>query len=163
MTGTRGTTRTCGLLQYYWGTNRTFCAAIVLCAALIRGQALEARAARPQVEGLGLTPQGMQTLAGGSRTPAVADFPLNRGANSAGSMSPEYSCGGLLMAAERKSVEPMAARLRPDRVQAARQSLHHFVAQSRWSDEAVLTSVRRQVLPVIECRGPIVAWTVDDT
>ncbi len=57
----------------------------------------------------------------------------------------------------------MAARLRPDRVQAAWQSLHHFVAQSPWSDEAVLASVRRQVLPVIERRGPIVAWIVDGT
>ncbi len=57
----------------------------------------------------------------------------------------------------------MAARLRPDRVQAARQSLHPFVAQSPWSDEAVLTSIRRQVLPVIERPGPIVAWIVDDT
>jgi len=78
-------------------------------------------------------------------------------------MSLEYSCRGLLLPGERKSVEPVAARLRPDRVQAAWQSLHHFVAQSPWSDEAVLASVRRQVLPVIERRGPIVAWIVDDT
>jgi len=72
-------------------------------------------------------------------------------------------CRGLLLPGERKSVEPMAARLRPDRVQATRQSLHHFVAQSPWSDEAVLAAVRRQVLPAIQRRGPVVAWIVDDT
>ncbi|GIU78637.1 MAG: hypothetical protein KatS3mg005_1875 [Bryobacteraceae bacterium] len=72
-------------------------------------------------------------------------------------------CRGLLLPGERKSVEPMAARLRPDRVQATRQSLHHFVAQSPWSDEAVLAEVRRQVLPAIQRRGPVVAWIVDDT
>ncbi len=55
----------------------------------------------------------------------------------------------------------MAARLRPDRVQAARQPLHPFVAQPPWSDEAVLDSVRRQVLSAIERRGPIVAWIVE--
>jgi SRSO17 transposase len=36
----------------------------------------------------------------------------------------------LLIAGERKSVEPMAARLAPDRVAAAHQSLLHFVGQS---------------------------------
>ncbi len=72
-------------------------------------------------------------------------------------------CRGLLLPGERKSVEPMAARLRPDRVQATRQSLHHFVAQSPWSDEALLAAVRRQVLPAIQRRGPVVAWIVDDT
>ncbi|MFZ5928369.1 MAG: transposase, partial [Acidobacteriota bacterium] len=32
-------------------------------------------------------------------------------------------CKGLLLPGERKSIEPMAARLHPERVQAARQSL----------------------------------------
>jgi len=36
----------------------------------------------------------------------------------------------LLLPGERKSVEPMAARLHPERVQAARQSLHHLVAKA---------------------------------
>ncbi len=57
----------------------------------------------------------------------------------------------------------MAARLHPDRVPAAHPSLHHFVARSPWSDEAVLAAVRRQVLPAIQQRGPVVAWIVDDT
>jgi len=39
-------------------------------------------------------------------------------------------CAGLLLPGDRKSVEPMAARVQPGRVQAAHQSLHHFVAKS---------------------------------
>ena len=39
---------------------------------------------------------------------------------------------GLLLPGERKSVEPMAARLDPGRVGAAHQSLHHFVAKAAW-------------------------------
>jgi SRSO17 transposase len=72
-------------------------------------------------------------------------------------------CRGLLLPGERKSVEPMAARLHPDRVQAARQSLHHLVAKACWSDQAVLEAVRRQVLPAMTQRQPVVAWIVDDT
>ena len=37
-------------------------------------------------------------------------------------------CTGLLLPGPRKSVEPMAARIEPARVQAAHQSLHHLVA-----------------------------------
>ena len=72
-------------------------------------------------------------------------------------------CAGLLLPGDRKSVEPMAARVQPERVQAAHQSLHHFVAKSDWSDDAVLATVRAQVLPVIERRGAIRALIIDDT
>ena len=72
-------------------------------------------------------------------------------------------CTGLILPGERKSIEPMAARLEPARVQAAHQSLHHFVAKADWSDEALLALVRAQVLPAIERQGPILAWVVDDT
>ena len=41
-------------------------------------------------------------------------------------------CKGLLLPGERKSIEPMAARLDPDNVQALRQSLHHLVAKAPW-------------------------------
>jgi SRSO17 transposase len=37
-------------------------------------------------------------------------------------------CTGLLLPGERKSIEPMAARLDPAHVQAKHQSLHHVVA-----------------------------------
>ena len=72
-------------------------------------------------------------------------------------------CAGLLLPGDRKSVEPMAARVQPGRVRAAHQSLHHFVAKADWSDDAVLAVVRDRVLPVIEQRGPIRALIVDDT
>ena len=71
-------------------------------------------------------------------------------------------CTGLLLPGERKSVEPMAARIAPGRFKAAHQSLHHFVAKAGWSDAALLSCVRAQVLPVIEEHGPISAWIVDD-
>jgi SRSO17 transposase len=72
-------------------------------------------------------------------------------------------CTGLLLPGERKSVEPMAARLAPGNVRRMHQSLHHVVADAPWSDTAVLESVREAVLPAITKRSPIVAWIVDDT
>jgi SRSO17 transposase len=69
-------------------------------------------------------------------------------------------CRGLILPGERKSVEPMAARIRPERVSAAHQSLHHLVAKAAWSDDALLAAVRAQVLPAL---GPITAWIIDDT
>ena len=72
-------------------------------------------------------------------------------------------CTGLLMPAERKSVEPIAAVTAPARVAAQHQSLLHFVGQAPWSDAAVLTKVRDLVLPAIERAGPIEAWIIDDT
>ena len=74
-------------------------------------------------------------------------------------------CKGLLLPGERKSIEPMAARLvaEIDKVHAVRQSLQHFVANAPWSDEALLDQVVGQVLPAMEKNGPVVAWVVDDT
>jgi SRSO17 transposase len=72
-------------------------------------------------------------------------------------------CTGLLLPGERKSIEPMAARLDPQHVQATHQSLHHFVAKAPWSDTAVLAAVREQVLPALTRHGPITAWILDDT
>jgi SRSO17 transposase len=72
-------------------------------------------------------------------------------------------CTGLLPPGERKSVEPMAARLAPDNVRRRHQSLHHRVADALWSDEEMLALVRRQVLPSMQKHGPVVAWIVDDT
>ena len=72
-------------------------------------------------------------------------------------------CVGLVMPAERKSVEPMAALTAPARVAAQHQSLLHFVGQGKWSDEKVLAEVREMVLPKIERHGAIEAWIIDDT
>ena len=72
-------------------------------------------------------------------------------------------CVGLLLPGERKSIEPMAARLGPDNVRRMHQSLHHLVADAPWSDEEMLRQVRMQVLPAMQKDSPVVAWIVDDT
>src|SRR3954463_14051521 len=71
---------------------------------------------------------------------------------------------GLMLPGERKSVEPMAARVHPQDVASAHQSMHHLVADSDWSDAAVLEAVTAEVLPVLaqSTTGPCY-WIVDDT
>ena len=69
-------------------------------------------------------------------------------------------CRGLILPGQRKSIEPIAARVRPEQVSAAHQSLHHLVAKAAWSDDALLAGVREQVLLAL---GPVTAWIVDDT
>lgn len=72
-------------------------------------------------------------------------------------------CSGLLLPGERKSVEPMAARVDPEHVPHQHQSMHHFIADAPWSDDAVMEAVRNYALPAIETMEPIQAWIVDDT
>ncbi len=72
-------------------------------------------------------------------------------------------CTGLLLPGERKSIEPMAARVAPRAVRATHQSMHHLVATAPWDDAAVLATVRDVVLPVLDAHGPLEAWIVDDT
>jgi SRSO17 transposase len=72
-------------------------------------------------------------------------------------------CTGLLLPGDRKSVEPMAARLAPDNVRRMHQSLHHLVADAPWNDREMLEQVRQQVLPAMQNHGSVVAWIVDDT
>jgi SRSO17 transposase len=72
-------------------------------------------------------------------------------------------CTGLLLPGERKSVEPMAARVAPDAVGAKHQSLHHFVAKAPWQEAALLDAVRTFVLAKMESQAPIRAWIIDDT
>jgi SRSO17 transposase len=72
-------------------------------------------------------------------------------------------CKGLLLPGERKSIEPMAARLAPDNVRRMHQSLHHVVADAPWKDDELLAQVGQQVLPSMQKHGPVVAWIVDDT
>lgn len=69
---------------------------------------------------------------------------------------------GWLLPGESKSIEPMAARLHPKRVQAARQSLHHRVAQAAWDVEAVLGKVRRRMPPWMQQQEAIAAYVVDN-
>ena len=72
-------------------------------------------------------------------------------------------CTGLLLPGERKSVEPMAARVAPDNVRRMHQSLHHLVADAPWSDDAILGQVRGYVLPAMKAKGSVQGWIVDDT
>ena len=71
---------------------------------------------------------------------------------------------GLMLPGERKSVEPMAARVHPQDVCSAHQSMHHLVADSEWSDAALLQAVSREVLPALTRahRAPYY-WIIDDT
>jgi len=62
---------------------------------------------------------------------------------------------GLLMPGERKSIEPMAARLRTDS-----QKLQQFLADSPWDEQDVWRAIRREVVPVME---PLAAWIIDET
>src|SRR5450759_5725281 len=68
----------------------------------------------------------------------------------------EY-CRGLMLPVKRKSIEPLAAAIDPYHVPARHQSLHHFVADSPWSDEAVLGAVQQWVLPKMVPKPE--AWT----
>ncbi|MDP2707347.1 MAG: IS701 family transposase [Burkholderiales bacterium] len=71
---------------------------------------------------------------------------------------------GLMLPGERKSVEPMAARVHPQDVRSAHQSMHHLVADSEWSDTALLAAVAREVVPVLREAGQAPCfWIIDDT
>ena len=71
---------------------------------------------------------------------------------------------GLMLPGPRKSVEPMAARVHPQDVRSAHQSMHHLVADSEWSDKALLAAVAREVVPVLSEAGQAGCfWILDDT
>lgn len=97
------------------------------------------------------------------RLAAYLDW-LALAAGHADRITPLHQYGtGLLLDGERQSVEPMAARLAPDQVQRLHESLHHFVAQSPWSDEEMLRQIRTYVLLAMQKTGPVTAWIVDET
>src|SRR5436309_10063030 len=70
---------------------------------------------------------------------------------------------GLCLPGDRKSIEPMAARVDPRHVAARHQSMHHFVASTPWEAAAVLRVARDWVLAPMARHGPVAAWIVDDT
>src|SRR6201986_4809436 len=104
-----------------------------------------------------------QPLTGEARLEAYLDAVVGGLGHVRRAASAQAYCTGLLLPGERKSIEPMTARLDPTHVQAKHQSLHHVVAQADWDDAAVLAAVRAQVLPAIERHGPVLYWIVDDT
>ncbi len=71
---------------------------------------------------------------------------------------------GLMLPGSRKSVEPMAARVQPQDVRSAHQSMHHLVADSEWSDTGLLAAVAAEVVPVLTASGHAPCyWIIDDT
>jgi SRSO17 transposase len=62
---------------------------------------------------------------------------------------------GLLLPGGRKSIEPLAERLRVDA-----QGLQQFIADSPWDSIAVWRALRREIIPSL---GPLAAWIVDET
>lgn len=70
---------------------------------------------------------------------------------------------GLCLPGERKSIEPMAARVDPQHVSARHQSLHHFVALAPWEDRSLLRVAYREVLEQMDRHGGVMAWSIDDT
>jgi SRSO17 transposase len=72
---------------------------------------------------------------------------------------------GLLSESERKSIEPLAARASatPAHASAAHQKLHHFIANTTWSDHEVRLAAARYAIAAMEERDPMVAWVIDDT
>src|SRR6516165_3332871 len=106
------------------------------------------------------------SMAPGAQQQRFADY-LHRLAQAAGHQDRatplQLYCTGLLLPGERKSVEPMAARLAPNNVRQTHQSLHHVVADAPWNDEELLEVVRHYALAAMQKRGPVEAWMVDDT
>jgi len=70
---------------------------------------------------------------------------------------------GLLLPGERKSVEPMAARVCPENVRSTHQSMNHLVAAADWDDHAVLGVVAKQVAPELVKKEERCWWILDDT
>jgi SRSO17 transposase len=70
---------------------------------------------------------------------------------------------GLLLPGERKSVEPMAAKVAPRDVSRTHQSMHHFVASAPWDERELLAVARDYALAALERHAPVGAWVVDDT
>jgi SRSO17 transposase len=70
---------------------------------------------------------------------------------------------GLLSGSERKSMEPIAAQAAPKHTSAAHQRLHHFIANTSWSDHEVRLAAARYAIAAMEERDPVVAWVIDDT
>lgn len=70
---------------------------------------------------------------------------------------------GLCLPLERKSIEPLAARVDPFHTSARHQSLHHFVTEAPWDDGDVLRVARQEVLDRMDRHGGVMAWSLDDT
>ena len=85
-----------------------------------------------------------------SRFERYADVMVQALGHADRAMPARWYLRGLMLPGPRKSVEPMAARVHPADVGSAHQSMHHLVADSEWSDVALLATVAarlRSLLP----------------
>ncbi|MHB9021013.1 MAG: IS701 family transposase, partial [Halothiobacillus sp.] len=98
-----------------------------------------------------------------SRFEAYCDELVGSLAHADRSQPARWYLKGLMLPGSRKSVEPMAARVCPHAVRSAHQSMHHLVADADWSDDALLTTVARLVLPSLTAGSNAVTWIIDDT
>lgn len=72
---------------------------------------------------------------------------------------------GVLGDAERKSIEPIAARAcaDPSRADAEHQRLLHFALDAPWSDDDVRWEASQYALSAMTAREPVDSWIIDDT
>jgi len=72
-------------------------------------------------------------------------------------------CKGLLLPGDRKSMEPIAARLDPEHVQGKHASIQRFITDSKWDHRVLLRAAREATLPFLLAQGGLEGWLVDDT
>lgn len=72
---------------------------------------------------------------------------------------------GLLNDGERKSMEPIAARLSGDPAScpAVHQRLLHFVSSAAWRDQPIRDYTTRYAIDAMQTQAPVQSWIVDDT
>ena len=72
---------------------------------------------------------------------------------------------GLILDGERKSMEPIAARLagNPKDTEHAHDHIQHLLADGKWSDRDVRRHAAQTGLSALTMHGPVHAWIVDDT
>src|ERR1039457_7156851 len=114
--------------------------------------------------------QDLQSLqeVGGGKEPGTSVRGVRRsdrsGAGACGSAhAGQGDLRGLMLPGGRKGGEPMAARVQPQNVRSAHQSMHHLVADAHWSDQGLLAAVTAQVLPNLLKKDLSCHWIIDDT
>jgi len=72
---------------------------------------------------------------------------------------------GIVGEGERKSVEPIAARITGDAQTCKRMhdNLLHFIGRSPWSDRLVRREAARYGIEALQEREPVTTWIIDDT
>ncbi len=72
---------------------------------------------------------------------------------------------GLLGDGDRKSMEPMAARLcgDPDKVGATHQKFMHFIGTTAWQDKPIRERAAHYAVDEMQRHQSITTWIIDDT